>query len=228
MVRQACYAVAALLLSSVLPSCATVLEEPAQDLRIDIVGTGEALCDVTQPGRRYRAYAPGTIRVMKSDDPMRVVCAAPGNRELSITLVPKMTPMLAANIFNGVVPGVTWDYLTGASHHYPDKLVMDFSNLPPLAYDMPDYQHVLNKNPHIAGMEMFRPGRSALISDVGQKTGDLPARTGQAESSGIVLMDAPSTTATTGAGKDSAATGTKSSTGAGAQNFDALDQSSDK
>lgn len=225
MVRQACYAVAALLLSSVLPSCATVLEEPAQDLRIDIVGTGEALCDVTQPGRRYRAYAPGTIRVMKSDDPMKVTCAAPGNRELSITLVPKMTPMLAANVFNGVVPGVTWDYLSGASHHYPDKLVMDFSNLPPLAYDVPDYQHVLDKNPHIAGMEMFRPGRSALLSDVGQKHGDLPKRA-ESESSGIVLMDAPS--ATTSTDKPAAASSSTKSSGAGVQNFDALDQSSDK
>lgn len=225
MVRHACFAVAALLLSTVLPSCATILEEPAQDVRIDIVGTGEALCDVTQPGRRYRAYAPGTIRVMKSDDPMKVTCAAPGNRELSITLIPKMTPMLAANIFNGVVPGVTWDYMTGAAHHYPDKLVMDFSNLPPLAYDMPDYQHVLNRNPHIAGMEMFRPGRAALLSDVGQKTGDLPERSAP-ETSNIKIMDAPPAPATVSE-KASMPAATKSS-GAGAQSFDALDLSSDK
>lgn len=163
MVRLLGFAAAAFLLSS----CATALEEPAQDLKIEIVGTGEALCDVTQPGRRYRAYAPGTIRVMKSSDPMQVKCAAPGNRELAITLTPEMSNMVYANVANGIVPGVTWDYLTGASHQYPDVLVMDFTALPPQPYPLPDYQLVLERNPHIAGMEQFRPGQSALISDVG-------------------------------------------------------------
>lgn len=172
MIRQIGFVFAALLLSS----CATALEQPAQDLHIDIVGTGEALCDVTQPGRRYRAYAPGSIRVMKSDDPLTLKCAAPGNREMSVTLTPKMTPMLAANIANGIVPGVTWDYLSGAAHHYPDKVVMDFSGMPPQEYPMPDYQYVFEQNPHIAGMEMFRPGKAALISDIGQKAPTLMPR----------------------------------------------------
>ncbi len=225
MVRQACIAVTALLLSTVLPSCATILEEPAQDIHIDIAGTGEALCDVTQPGRRYRAYAPGVVRVMKSDDPLKVKCAAPGNRELSITLVPEMTPMLAANITNGVVPGVTWDYLTGASHHYPDKLVMDFTNMPPEGYDLPDYQKVLERSPHIAGMEMFRPGRAALIGDVGTKTPGMPPRR-EVDSSDIILMEAPPEASSANAGT-SAKTSTQGS-GGGVQSFDALDLSSDK
>ncbi|MGZ9096788.1 MAG: hypothetical protein ACXW30_00645 [Micavibrio sp.] len=186
MIRQIGFVFAALILSS----CATALEEPVQDLHIDIVGTGEALCDVTQPGRRYRAYAPGSIRVMKSDDPLKVVCAAPGNRELSVTLTPKMTPMLAANITNGVIPGVTWDYLSGAAHHYPDKVVMDFSAMPPQHYPMPDYQYVIEQNPHIAGMEMFRPGKAALISDIGQQTPTLMPR--EAKPSAMeVMTDSP-------------------------------------
>lgn len=183
MIRQIGFVVAALILSS----CATALEQPVQDLHIDIVGTGEALCDVTQPGRRYRAYAPGSIRVMKSDDPMTVKCAAPGNRELSVTLTPKMSPMLAANVTNGIVPGVTWDYLTGASHHYPDRVVMDFSAMPPQEYPMPDYQYVFEQNPHIPGMEMFRPGKAALLSDVGQKAPVLQPREARPSETEVIV-----------------------------------------
>ncbi len=183
MVRLLGFAAAAFLLSS----CATALEEPAQDLKIEIVGTGEALCDVTQPGRRYRAYAPGTIRVMKSSDPMKVKCAAPGNRELSITLTPEMSNMVYANVSNGIVPGVTWDYLTGASHQYPDVLVMDFTAMPPQPYPLPDYQLVLENNPHIAGMEQFRPGKSALISDVGQAARQMNTRQEPTMSDSIIV-----------------------------------------
>lgn len=191
MVRLLGFAAAAFLLTS----CATALEEPAQDLKIDIVGTGEALCDVTQPGRRYRAYAPGTIRVMKSNKPMNVKCMAPGNRELEVTLTPDMTPMMLANVATGIVPGVTWDYLTGASHYYPDLVVMDFSALPPKPYPLPDYQLVLEQNPSVAGMEQFRPGKSALISDVGQPGPQLNLREEPMASESVMVVEpAPATT----------------------------------
>lgn len=195
MVRLLGFAAAALLLSS----CATALESPAQDLRIDIVGTGEALCDVTQPGRRYRAYAPGTIRVMKSKDPMNVKCVAPGNRELDITLTPEMSNMMFANVVTGVVPGVTWDYLTGASHQYPDLVVMDFTAMPPQPFPLPDYQLVLERNPSIAGMEQFRPGKSALIGDVGQASPQLTIREDMMATDSMFVEDSAPAPASTSA-----------------------------
>lgn len=185
MVRLLGFAAAAVLLAS----CATAVEEPAQDLRIDIVGTGEALCDVTQPGRRYRAYAPGTIRIMKSHDPMKVKCVAPGNRELDVTLTPQMSKMMLGNVVTGVVPGVTWDYLTGASHQYPDLVVMDFSAMPPQPFPLPDYQLVLERNPSIAGMEQFRPGKSALISDIGQSSPQLNLREAPMATDSMIISE---------------------------------------
>jgi hypothetical protein len=150
-----------------LSACATVIEKPTQDLKIEILGTGEALCDVTQSGRRYRAYAPSTIKIRKSHDLLNVRCFAPGNREKTVVLESKVTNSVLANVANGVLPGMTWDVASGAAFRYPDTVVVDFTDMPPQPYPLPDYQAVLNANPVLIGLEEFRPGRSALISDMG-------------------------------------------------------------
>lgn len=172
MVRQICFALAALLLAS----CATALKTPTQDLKINIVGAGEALCDVTQKGRRYRAYAPGSIRIYKDKSPMTVRCVAGGNREQSIVLESKITEVVAANAVNGFIPGLGWDYASGAMFQYPYEVTMDFSAMRPTANPEPEYQRVLDQNPDMMGMEEFRPGRAALISDRGTGVPTLPLR----------------------------------------------------
>lgn len=150
-----------------LSACATAIETPTQDLKIEILGTGEALCDITQTGRRYRAYAPSTIKIRKSHDLLNVRCFAPGNREKTVVLESRVTNSVLANVSNGVLPGMAWDVASGAAFRYPETVVVDFSAMPPQPYPLPDYQSVLNANPSLIGLEEFRPGRSALIRDMG-------------------------------------------------------------
>lgn len=159
-----------------MSACSTVLEKPYQNLKIELRGTGEALCDVNQEGRRYRAYAPSSIKIYKDSGPMKIKCEAPGNRALSVVIDPEMSAMTAANVANGIVPGVMWDYASGAAHKYPSRVIMDFSAMPPKPYDVPDYQKVFNKNPELYSMEEFRPGTSALQSDIGRGLPILPKR----------------------------------------------------
>lgn len=174
-----------------LSACATATEKPMQDLKVELVGTGEALCDITQPGRRYRVYAPSTVRIVKSSDPIHVKCNAPANRVLEQDLEPVVTDAIMANVTNGVAPGLLWDHFTGAMYKYPDKVVMDFSNIEPRDYPLPDYQMVIDRNPYIQGMEMFRPGKAALLSDIGQRTQQMPRRVSPASDEADVISTTP-------------------------------------
>lgn len=160
--------------------CATAIETPTQDITIHLVGTGEALCDIRQKNYRYRAYAPGSIRVQKTNEPMHIRCEAPGNRQLTTTLDPEVSKTVMANVTNGVVPGMAWDYFSGAMYKYPDRVVMDFSAMPPQPYELPDYQKVFARNPALQSMEEFRPGIAALQSDIGRPVQGLPPREVQA------------------------------------------------
>ena len=172
MVRSIAIILAALALSS----CSTVLEDVSQDLTINIVGTGEAHCHLSQTERLYRAYAPTIIRVQKSESPMTVRCLAPGNREQTVVLPSKISDVTVANIANGVIPGATYDYFSGGMFKYPDTVTFDFTNMPPKSYPLPDYQLVFDRSPDIMGMEEFRPGKSALIRDMGQTVEPLRRR----------------------------------------------------
>lgn len=163
-------------LAAGLSGCATVIEKPTQELKINVVGTGEALCDVTQEGRRYRAYAPGTIKVHKSRHPLSVRCFAPGNREKTIVLKSAITNTAFANVVTGAVPGMAVDAESGALFQYDKVVTFDFSDMPPRSYPVPDYQTVLDQNPQMIGLEEFRPGQAALIRDMGNPAPRLQPR----------------------------------------------------
>jgi len=180
----------------VLSGCATAMETPMQDVTINLVGAGKAMCDLRQEGYRYRAHAPGTVRVQKSNDPLYIRCAAPGNREVSQTLEPEVSKASMGNVATGILPGMAWDYYSGALHKYPDRVVMDFSSQRPGPYDEPDYQKVFKVNPDMYSMEEFRPGIPALQSDIGSGTPTLPRRNSSAgadlqpvSSGGAMMMD---------------------------------------
>lgn len=220
MLRSLAVSFAALMLSgAMLAGCSTALDGATEDLRIDIAGTGEALCDVTQPGRRYRAYAPGIFRVMKSSDDLRIRCSAPGNREQTVILKPQRSKSDIYNIYNGYVPGMLWDNATGARYEYPEYVLIDFSATPATSYPLPDYQQVFAKNPGLVGMEEFRPGHAALQSDLGQAVPTLRPREAGDEAVSEIMMPSASAKepptpqgATAGSGTSAAATATTTNT----------------
>ena len=188
MVRQITATFAALLLSAAMMSaCSTVTDGAAEDIRINIAGTGEALCDVTQPGRRYRVYAPSTMRVMRSRDDLRIRCKAPGNREQVVILKSVVSDKFSYNAFN-LGLGAAWDGMTGAMYAYPDTVLMDFSNMVATSYPQPDYQDVFDKYPDLMQMEQFRPGQPALGSDRGTTVPTMQLRQGEEDNSMGIMM----------------------------------------
>ncbi len=118
-----------------------------------------------RPGYRYRVWTPKKIRIEKSADPLKVICRAPGNREKVVFIQPDMSDAVAANVFNGFLPGALYDHESGALYSMPDRIVVDFTDMMPQEMPKPDYQQVLDQNPALMSMEEFRPGMSALQRD---------------------------------------------------------------
>jgi hypothetical protein len=192
MIRQITVTFAALMLSgAMLSGCSTALNGATEDIRINIAGTGEALCDVTQTGRRYRVYAPSSFRAMRSPDNIHIHCHAPGNREQVIVLESSLSDNLAYNVSN-LGLGVGWDAMSGAMYNYPDTVTMDFTGIPARSYPQPDYQDVFDRNPELMQMEQFRPGNPALGSDMGTSSPTLQPRSGDEDTSMGIMMPPPS------------------------------------
>lgn len=166
----------ALAVSVVLAGCSTIIDKPSQEITIETSGTDGALCFLERPGYSTRVWAPKTLIITKSPDPLEVTCRAPGNREKKIVAEPKIAKSYFANIANGMLPGSIVDYETAAMFVYPEKIIVDFSGMKPQQMPLPEYQRTLAENPEIMNMEEFRPGQSALQRDRYSGTPELQPR----------------------------------------------------
>jgi len=170
-----------LLATLALSACATAIDRSTQEVTIETPGTTGALCFLERPGFRARVWAPKTLRINKSGDPLVVTCHAPSNRKKVVVAEAKIPASFYANVANGMLPGGLWDYESGAMFKYPEKITVDFTGMLPQPMPGPDYQRVLDENPAIFDMEEFRPGVPALQRDRDYKPTDLQFRRTNAE-----------------------------------------------
>lgn len=160
MIRQLRYAAVALLLAS----CSTLIDGQIQEVTIETVGAANTLCYMQNREFSFRFYPPQTLKVTKSADPYTIRCLAPGDRVKTIVVEPKASESSYYNIANlGVGAGV--DHLSSAMYQLPDKIVINFEGVVPTGYAQPHYNDFFDKNPHLKGVEEFRPGQAALMRD---------------------------------------------------------------
>lgn len=143
-------------------ACA-ITEKPLQTITLETPGTESALCFFERPGYRKRVWAPNTFKIIKDDQPMTVECRAPGNRKKIITVNP-VSYNQVADAINSVTDNISNLKFEGTDS-YPEKIVLDFRDMKPTSYPLPEYQSVLEQNPEIMGLEEFRPGSAALLRD---------------------------------------------------------------
>ena len=148
-----------------LSACSSMTDGATQEITIETPGTDGAVCVLDRPGHTMRVWAPKTVRITKTADPMTVTCRAPGNREKTVVLQPDIPTSFYVNLANGLLPGAVYDYNTGAMYQYPEKVVIDFSDMRPQKMPLPDYQRVLDENPDVFDMEEWRPGIPAMQRD---------------------------------------------------------------
>ncbi len=147
-----------------LAGCSTIMDRSTQDITIETPGASGALCILHREGYRDRIWAPRTVRVQKADEPLRITCRAPGNREKTLVIEPTISPNARKNAINGLI-GMAYDYETSAMFLLPEKVVVDFTAMKPTSMPKPDYQEVLDANPDILRLEQFFPGAAAMNQD---------------------------------------------------------------
>lgn len=179
MIRQLRFAAVALLLAS----CSTVIDGQIQDVTIETSGADNTLCYMQNSEFSFRFYPPQTLKVSKSADPYTIRCLAPGNREKTLVVEPKVSDNTFWNATNAGL-GVPIDHISNAMYELPDKIVINFEGVPAGGYVQPRYNQFFDKNPHLKGMEEFRPGQAALLRDV-----DAPATTLQKREDAVVSDD---------------------------------------
>ena len=183
MIRQLCFAAATVLLAS----CSTAIDGQIQDVTIETQGARNTLCYMQNKEFSFRFYPPQTLKVTKSNDPYTIRCLAPGNREKTVIVEPKISNNAFLNVAT-LGTGFAVDHASSAMYELPDKIVISFEGMLPTSYPQPAYNEFFDKNPHLKGMEEFRPGQAALQRDAGKPTSGLKLRdTGDEGDSPVVF-----------------------------------------
>ncbi len=160
MIRQLRFAAVALLLSS----CSTVMDGQIQDVTIEAQGAGNVLCYMQNSEFSFRFYPPQTLKVTRSSDPYTIRCLAPGNREKTLVVEPTISDDAYLNIAT-LGAGALVDHVSSAMYELPERIVVNFEGMEAAGYEEPPYNQFFDKNPHLKGLEEFRPGNPALLRD---------------------------------------------------------------
>lgn len=159
-----------------LTSCAYISEDSVQMVTFETPGAHNALCFVHIDNVKYKLRPPQKLAVKKDDDPMVVDCKAPGNRHKKIEVKPRIEEDTYWNMFNGVVPGTSWDYLSDSMFRYPDVVYIDFRSERIKPNKLPDHNAPDIKQPEDYDLEEFLPARPRMNADKYEKPIEIKRR----------------------------------------------------
>jgi len=123
-----------------LSACASVSDGQTQDVTIRTPGAENARCYLENKDFKYVAYSDQTIEVMKSPHDMTVKCQAPGNRDKTVEVARLINKNVNANIFNGYLPGIAYDYFSRGAFGYPDEVVVSFEGEEVVPFALPKHE----------------------------------------------------------------------------------------
>ncbi len=146
-----------------LAGCGTLIKGQTQDITFIATGVDEAECTIDN-GVKYKIKNGETLNIMRSEHDMKVDCYGAGNRHKSFVIPRELNGWSAANVTNGVVPGVTYDHFSNGLYEYPEKFTVDFSGPAP-GYDLPSYHDVSSPNPYDQKIEDYTPGTLRIEND---------------------------------------------------------------
>ncbi|MCZ6523422.1 MAG: SPOR domain-containing protein [Alphaproteobacteria bacterium] len=104
-----------------LGGCATIIEGTSRNVAVSTPGVEGASCTANSRGISYHVVTPGTIRVGKSMNDVRVVCEKTGYQDGTATLVPSFEPWTVVSLLFGLI-GIGVDVVSGAWMDYPDSI----------------------------------------------------------------------------------------------------------
>lgn len=121
-----------LLLTGMLPGCATLVEGTSQSMTVATTPAGAA-CTLDRNGERLGTIAPtpGSLRVDKSKNDVSVTCAKEGYQTATTSHSSKFVGTTFGNILAGGVVGVLVDAASGANFQYPNEVQVELAPVAP-------------------------------------------------------------------------------------------------
>lgn len=115
----------ALIAVSVLSGCNTLAQRSYQKVRVETPGVRGADCTLNTKETKYRVITPDTVLVERSPYTMTVTCEK-GNHFTAVTTVEPKTHAMNGmqNVFNGFIPGMTYDIATRSIYDYPKLIII--------------------------------------------------------------------------------------------------------
>lgn len=111
---------------ALLVGCNTMIKKTYQKITVHTPGAENVECKVETTKNKWRLIAPGEVLVDRSRLPLRFTCEK-ANYETAVLSVESHIDMTASqlNLFNGVVPGTSYDVASNSVYDYPETIVLE-------------------------------------------------------------------------------------------------------
>jgi len=121
-----------------LSACASVYDEPVQIIEVGLSEGGpvQAKCYFENKNIKHVFFAPGTVSVQRSPNPLYAYCLTANGKEAFQTIHPKFSELEQYNIMNAGL-GFIHDYASDTAFAYPDYVELDFQSVKTIIHDVP-------------------------------------------------------------------------------------------
>ncbi len=147
-----------------LTGCGGLVKGATQEVTVLTPGAWEAEC-MLDNGVKYKVATGETFTIMRSNNDIKVDCYAPGNRRKQMIVESGGNGWAVGDVFTGIVPGVTYDHLTGGLYRYPEVITVDFVGTPTIGHEMPQYHNKDTPNPYTQPIEGYAAGTPLTPAD---------------------------------------------------------------
>ena len=115
-----------------MSGCATYSNSTSQSIEIRTSGVDNVTCTLGNSDYKYELIAPGKITVERDNEDLEVICRKAGYVAVhkKIRSGAYLGKAVLGNTYNGILPGLTYDLVTGSYNQYPDMVIVDIKRNP--------------------------------------------------------------------------------------------------
>lgn len=143
-------------------SALNLTDNSVQELTIVTPGAENTLCYAYIDKFKWIYYPPQMRTVAKSHDPMRIDCKAPGNRDSSVVIEPRLVNSKSSN---RLLPDILSQATGNAFYRYPERVEVSFVGELPKPSALPAHNDPSLIQPEDQNLEEYLPGKPLLNSD---------------------------------------------------------------